>query len=437
MTTPAITHYCAEFEAAAHALPGAGVPWLQQLRTDAIARFVAEGFPTPSNEAWKYTRVEAFEKHPFRFMPQADATQIDASPWHVSGTSHRLVFVDGRYAPALSQPSSGPEGVTVTNLADLLAHEPQRLEPWLAAAPATPFATLNTAFFNDGALIEINENVALEGPIHLLYLSTVAGLATHPRNIIVAKANARAVIVEHYVGLAEAASFTNAVTHLFVGRTAHIDHCKLQQESLHAFHIATIEAFQSEGSTFTSHSLSLGAALARHDIATRFDGAHSTATLNGLYVVGGQQHVDHNTSIDHAATHGTSREFYRGILDDHSRGVFTGRVIVRKTGQQADAAQANHNLLLSHGAEVDTRPQLEIYADDVKCTHGATIGQLDDDMLFYLRTRGIDNDLAHTMLTHAFAREVLERLPLDTLRARGEALLRARMPHQAHIEEVI
>lgn len=437
MKTPAMAHYCAEFDAAAHALPGAGVSWLARLRADAIARFAVEGFPTPGDEAWKYTRVEAFEKHPFRFMPHAEPTTVDASPWYLSGASHRLVFVDGRYAPAQSQPSNGKTGVTVTSLADVLTREPQRLESWLAAAPATPFTTLNTAFLTDGAFIEIAENVALEGPIHLLYLSTAAEQATHPRTIIVAKANARAVVVEHYIGLAEAASFTNAVTHLFVGRTAHIDHCKLQQESLHAFHIATINAFQSEGSTFTSHSLSLGAALARHDIAARFDGAHCTATLNGLYVVGGQQHVDHHTSIDHAATHGTSREFYRGILDGHAHGVFTGRVIVRKTGQQADASQANHNLLLSPGAEVDTRPQLEIYADDVKCTHGATIGQLDDDMLFYLRTRGIDNDLAHTMLTHAFAREVLERLPLATLRARGEAVLRARMPHQEHLEEVI
>ncbi len=435
MTTPAVAHYCAEFEIAQYTLSGAGLPWLERLRTDAMARFAAEGFPTTSDEAWKYTSVAAFEKHPFRTMLHEDGGPIDTSPWHLSGASKRLVFMNGRYAPALSQPNDGPAGVMVASLADVLARAPQRAEPWFLT-PATPFANLNTAFLSDGAFIEIGENVALEGPIHLLYLTTTVDQATHPRHIIVTGANARAIIVEQYIGLAETASFTNAVTHLFVGRAAYVEHCKLQQENPQAFHMATIEAFQSEGSTFTSHSLSLGAALARHDIATRFDGAHCTATLNGLYVVGGQQHVDHHTLIDHAAPHGTSREFYRGILDDRSRGVFSGRIIVRKTGQQTDASQANHNLLLAHGAEVNTRPQLEIYADDVKCTHGATIGQLDENMLFYLRTRGIDDDLARNILTHAFAREVLDRLPLDTLRARGEALLSERIPRRERLEEL-
>lgn len=436
MSLPAISHYGTEYTRAEHTLPGEGLPWLKRMRADAMARFTEEGFPTTKDEAWKYTNVAEIEKRPFQCMLPVNSKTIDASPWFLHGKSQRLTFIDGRYAPALSQVIVGLGGVTVTSIADLLVRKPQRAEPWIKAL-TTPFANLNTAFLGDGAFIEIDEDTDLKEPIHLLYISTTANLATHTRNIIVAGAKAQAIIVEQYLGLSEDATFTNAVTQLFLGPGSCLEHCKLQQESQRAFHIATIEAYQSEASTFTSHSLSLGAALARHDISSRFDGPHCSATLNGLYVVGGQQHVDHHTQIDHASPHGTSREFYRGILDDHSRAVFSGRVMVQKAGQQTDASQINNNLLLSAGSEVDTRLQLEIYADDVKCSHGATIGQLDDNMLFYLRARGIDEDLARTMLIHAFARELLNRLPFDMLREQVEMVLIERMPSKKHIKDLL
>ena len=436
MTNPAVERYLADFRAVEGRLPGAKLPWLKRARSEALARFAAAGFPASHDEEWKYTSVAAIEKQAFRPALAEAAAAADARPWQLGGAAHRLVFVNWRYAPALSQLLPLPAGAVVMSLGEVLERSPQLAEPWLAGGDGS-FADLNTAFLSDGAFIQLGDGVAVEAPIHLLYLSTGTGLAVHPRNVIVAGINAQAFVVEQYVGLNEGAGFTNAVTCIVAGRDARIEHCKLQQENAASFHVAAIQALQSAGSGFTSHSLSLGAALARNDIATRFDGGHCETTFNGLYVAGGRQHVDHHTRIDHAQPHGTSREFYRGILDGHARGVFSGRVVVHKDAQRTDASQANHNLLLSREAEVDTRPQLEIYADDVKCSHGATVGQLDENMLFYLRSRGVEDDLARNLLTYAFAREVIERIRLDSLRTRVEEMLISRMPSREQLKELI
>lgn len=446
MTTPAVERFLADFRATEAHLPGAGLPWLRRAREEALARFADAGFPTTRQEDWKYTSLAAFEKQTFVQAAESFATLAQVTPWLLGGPAsggdslraHRLVFVNGRHAPALSRILALPSRALVKSLGEVLAQSPELAEPWLTSdATPGPFPDLNAAFLSDGAFVHLGEGVAIEEPIHLLYLSTQAGLAVHPRNVIVAEAGAQATVVEQYVGIAEGAGFTNAVTRIVAGRGARIEHCKLQQENPQAFHVAAIRSTQSTGSGFISHSLSLGAALARNEISTRFDGEHCETTLNGLYVVDGRRHVDHHTRVDHAQPHGTSREFYRGILDGNARGVFSGRIVVHKDAQRTDASQANHNLLLSREAEVDTRPQLEIYADDVKCSHGATVGQLDENMLFYLRSRGVEESLARNLLTYAFAKEVLERIRLDALRVRVEEMLIARMPSKDQLKELI
>jgi Fe-S cluster assembly protein SufD len=431
MSAAAIERYVGDYRALAADLPGAALPWLRRAREEAIARFAAEGFPTRHHEDWKYTSVDAIEKQVF--LPAFGAAECrlaDTAPWRLGEHTHHLVFVDGRHAPALSRLLPLPQGAVVKSLAEVLARLPQLAEPWLCEDGPGAFAALNTAFLSDGAFIHLGAGVAIEEPIHLLFLATAPGMAACPRNVIVADAGAHVTVVEQYVGLADGATLTNAVTRIVAGRDARIEHCKLQQESDAAFHVASIRSEQAAGSGFVSHSLSFGAALARNDISTRFDGARCETLFNGLYVVGGRQHVDHQTRIDHAQPCGTSREFYRGVLDGRSRGAFTGRVVVHKDAQRTDAAQANHNLLLSREAEVDTRPQLEIYADDVKCSHGATVGQLDENTLFYLRSRGIEEALARDLLTYAFAREVIERIRLGSVRASVGNLLASRLPNR-------
>ena len=317
------------------------------------------------------------------------------------------------------------------SLAAALADDADRLEPLLACdveAFASGFEALNAAFWADGAYLDLASGVAIEEPVHLLFIATEADVETHPRNIIRAAAGSRVCIIEHYVGSDSAAYFTNAVTRIVADRNAVVEHYKLQEEAGRAFHIAALHAQQGPASHFTSHSFALGGALSRNDITTRFDAEGCVATLNGLYVAGGRQHMDHHTCIDHAKPRGTSREVYKGVLDGAARAVFNGKIVVRPDAQKTDAHQSNRNLLLSEHAEVDTKPQLEIYADDVKCSHGATVGQLDENQIFYLRARGMDEAAARSLLTFAFAEEIVRRADIAPLRARLEALLIDRLP---------
>jgi Fe-S cluster assembly protein SufD len=425
--------FVADFDRVAATLPGAGGRWLPNLRRNALERFAETGVPTRRDEEWKYTSLGALEKTAFAAEPNGSERAV--TPAEVAALSfdglegHRLVFVDGRYAPALSQRAPLPAGATLGNLGEVFAIAPAWLAPLVARARnATAFFDLNSAFMTDGLYLHLARDTVLHLPVHVVFIATAAGRAVHPRNLVVAESGAQAKIIEHYAG-GDAAYFTNAVTQIAAADGASIEHYKVQQEGPQALHIGAVHASQARASRLRSHSIAFGAALARTDIATSFDAEGCEATLDGLYVVGGRQHVDHHTRIDHSRPHGTSREHYRGVLDGTSRAVFNGKVIVHAGARKTDAAQANHNLLLSRGAEVDTKPQLEIHADDVKSKHGATVGRLDAVQLFYLRSRGFDETTANALLTHAFARAVIDGIRLEPLRARVAQLLFARLPH--------
>lgn len=441
MMTEARNHYLDDFARVLERLPGADVPWLVRLRKAAMEEFAQRGFPTRKDEEWKYTSVMAFEKQAFRAKfdssPHAGVSALAARFSLSSEADHLLTFHNGRYVPALSRGGKLPAGAKLVSFADTLDAAPDVLEPYLMnEVRQAAFGTLNTAFMTDGAYLHLKRGTVLEAPVHLLFISTEAGGANHARNIIVAEEGAQATVIEHYIGIDDATYFTNVVTRIFAAGGAAIVHHKLQQESTSAFHMAGIHAAQQRDSRFESHSFSLGAALARNDITTAFDAPGCEATLNGLYLVGGQQHVDHHTRIDHRQPNGTSREHYRGVLGGKSHAVFNGKVIVQPGAQKTNAYQVNHNLLLSREAEVDTKPELEIYADDVKCNHGATVGQLDEAQLFYLRSRGIDEVVARALLVQAFAHDVIERIRVASLRTRLEHILLARLPLDERLGEL-
>ncbi|HEX8011579.1 MAG TPA: Fe-S cluster assembly protein SufD [Casimicrobiaceae bacterium] len=426
------SRYRRELEALEPSLPGRTLPWLAQARRRALERFDALGFPTTRDEDWKYTRVTALEKRVLKPAPPSavvvNAAQLGGLALH---GSRRLVFVNGRFEAALSDLDGLPGGARIGSLAAALVEDGERLEPLLSDAEEAidnGFAALNAAFWADGGYIDLGTGTTLEAPIHLLFITTETDAVTYPRTLVYAGAGSRASIIEHHVGIGEVASFTNALTRIVVEPGAQVEHCKLQQEAPRAFHIAAIDVRQRADSRFVSCSFALGAALSRTGIRTRLEAPGCEATLNGLYVVAGRQHVDHHTCIDHAKPHGVSREWYRGVLDGAARAVFNGRVIVRPDAQKTDAHQSNRNLLLSDEAEVDTKPQLEIYADDVKCSHGATVGALDEQQLFYLRSRGVDERAARDVLIFAFADEIVGRCGIAPLRERMRALLAARLP---------
>lgn len=441
MNIHARNHYLGEFMHVAERLPGADVPWLGRLRAMAIDRFAQSGFPTQRDEDWKYTNLAALVSHPFFTTVarpnKATARAIANSRGLDAEASHMLVFHNGHYMPALSSPEKLPAGVRLCSLADALHAEPETLEPWLwDEEPQSAFSALNAAFMSDGAFLHIARGTVLETPVHLLFISTEAGAMCHGKNIIVAEEGAAATVIEHHVGIEGKLYFNNVVTRIFAAASAAIVHHKLQQEAREAFHVAGVHAFQQRDSRFESHAFSLGAALARNDITTTFDAPGGEATLNGLYLADGNRHVDNHTRIDHRKPHCTSREHYRGVLDGASRAVFNGKIVVHPGAQKTSAFQANHNLLLSREVEIDTKPELEIYADDVKCNHGATVGQLDEKQLFYLRSRGIDEAVARSLLVHAFSQELIERIRAGALRTRLEQLLLTRLQQDQLIGEL-
>jgi Fe-S cluster assembly protein SufD len=419
----------------APALGGARLPWLQQARDRAFERYAELGLPSIRDEDWKYTNVAALDQRTFEFAAATSdgAERVDPAQFSqlVLADCGRLVFVDGFYSPALSQLGKLPAGVTVSGLAAALLARPQRFEAWLADAadlPGNGFGALNAALWADGAYVELAAGTALEKPLQLLFITTRPEQATHPRNLIHLGANAHAEIVEQHVGLDDASYFTNAYTEIVLERGATLTHTKLQQEGRRAFHIADLRCGQAQDSRFTSQAFAFGGLLSRAGITTSFDAEGCTATLLGLYLANGRQHIDHHTRIDHACPRGTSRQLYKGVLDGAARAVFNGKVIVHADAQHSDAEQSNRNLLLSEHAEVDTKPQLEIYADDVKCSHGATVGQLDEDQVFYLRSRGVDGVAARALLTYAFAAEVVARVDHVGLRTRLDVLLHQHLP---------
>ena len=419
--------------------------WLSGLRQGALQRFAQLGFPTTRQEAWRRTSVAAIARAPFRTaeaaVPRFRAADIDRFAFG-DWPRAQLVFMDGRYRPELSSTGGLPAGAEVLPLsaaltarADLVRAHLARLTDGSGQARWIPngFTALNTAFIEEGAFIHIPARTELPHPVHLLFISTGAerreeATVTHPRTLIVADEGAKAMVVESYLGDWHGIYLTNAVTEIHAGEGAVVDHCKLQRESGGAYHVGTIQAQVGRDGVFTSTSISLGAALARHDINVALAGTGASATLNGLYVVDGTQHVDHHTVLDHAAPACTSRELYKGVLGGSSRGVFDGAVIVRPGAAGTDSQQANRNVLISEDAMVDTKPQLEILADDVKCTHAATVGQIDENALFYLRSRGIDLDTARSLMIHAFVGEVIHRIGILPIRKGLDAQTFIRLP---------
>lgn len=425
------------FEAAAGGQPG----WLAPVRKAAIARFADSGFPTIDDEEWRATDVSSIAGTDYVEADELVDVRLSALKPYLwdDGAAHRLIFINGLYSHRLTALGNLPPGALVDNLVSGLHPKNGPAERFLAKAadlPTQPFAALNTALFRDGAFVYVPRGVTLDRPIHVLHVTVpgAAPLAVHPRCLIVAEENAKLTIVESYATLGAGAHLINPVTELIAGPGANIDHCLVVRESVEASHIGTVILRQGRDSVARSHCVTFGGGLVRHNINAVLAESGADCHLNGLYVTRGMQHVDNHLRVEHAAPHCGSREVFRGILDDASSGVFTGRIVVREGAAKTDGKQTNNNLLLSEHAKVDTKPQLEIFCDDVKCTHGATIGQLDREALFYLRSRGLTETAARNMLIEAFAGASLEEIRIDLLRRILSRELLARLTQRGRIE---
>ncbi len=420
----AIAAYGRRFEELKPSLPGAGIGWLEALRGRAIERLTENGFPTRKIEAFKFTDLTRLNRTAFDpALPPTNGLAKEAlAPYLLEdGPAHLLVFVDGRHRPELSDLGALPQGVSVASLAEVLAAAPHWLEAALAAPPPSDGEALlafNTAFMRDGAVLRLAPGVRLETPLHLLFVTSPAGAerAMALRNLILAEEGSSATVLESYAGEGAGRYLTSAVTQVVVGEGAALRHAKLQDEGSDAIHLAATSAALATGSSYASFALSLGGRLARNDIAALLDGSGIDCDLSGAYLGRGRQHLDTTTWIDHAKPGSTSREHYMGVLDESAHGVFQGKITVRPDAQASDAHQLNKNLLLSDRAQVDTKPELEIHADDVKCSHGATAGELDADSLFYLRARGLDEELARRLLIEAFIADVVDHVEATAVR---------------------
>lgn len=415
--------------------------WLLPIRKAGLARFSELGLPTLRDEDWRFTNVAPIARLPFNpaFDPSKGVTAEELTGFAFAKQSgSRLVFVNGHFAPKLSLVTALPEGVRVGSLAAALAADGAFLEKHLgryAQSADNGFTALNQAFFLDGGLVHVPAGKIVEEPIQFVYVSTAkeSGATFHPRNLVIAEANSRVTILESYVSLGGAGYFTNAVTELFAGENAQLEFVKFQDEAADAFHIAAFHGEFGRASHVNVHSFALGAKLSRNNIRTKLAGEGLECILNGLYLTRGEQLADHHMIVEHAQPHCASHEYFNGILDDKSKGVFHGRILVRPIAQKTDAKQTNKNLLLSDDASANTKPQLEIYADDVKCTHGATIGQLNDESIFYLRSRGIGPETARRMLIHAFAGEIIERIQHEPAREELDKLVWERLEANPHL----
>ena len=435
--------YLANFEIFEKSLNGEALSDIHAIRKSAITRFAELGFPTTHDEEWKYTDVSPITSVPFKPVLDYEPDGItikDVERFSFRNLQwNRLVCVNGHFSEELSSVKSLPAGVTIGGLAAAMRSGNDLVEKHLARYARyddNAFTALSTAFLRDGVFIYIPKGTIIETPIHLIFIST--GLETefvsYPRNLIVAEENSQVFIIESYVSLANNTYFTNSVTEIVLGENTVIEHEKLQIESDRSFHVGTTHVHQNRNSNFTSNSLSFGGALVRNNVMAVLDGEGVECTLNGLYLGIGNQHVDNHTTIDHAKSHCSSHELYKGILAGKSKGVFNGKIIVRKNAQKTDAKQTNKNLVLSDDATIDTKPQLEIFANDVKCTHGATIGQLDDEAIFYLRSRGIGLNKTREILINAFASDVINRIKVESLREELQHILHARLEQSRQLQ---
>jgi Fe-S cluster assembly protein SufD len=402
----------------------------QAVRQQAFATFMQQGFPTTRDEQWKYTNLRRLEAREFG-IGQVDAVYLP--PSLLSAEVYQLYFVDGHYRAALST-LPATTGVTIATLAELQDTDATALDTVLSTTASTTnrFAALNTALLQDGVVIDVAANITLDKPllINFAWSNQPSSLMAHPRIVIRAAAHSTLIIVEQYLGSGNAVHFNNALTTAQLGEGARLEHCRIQHENSDSFHIGQLYADLSAQATLTSHHINFGAALARMDINVYLNGAGAEVTLNGLQFATGTQHHDTHLRVEHCVPHTRSNEDYRGIADQRGRVVFNGKVMVHEKAIKTDAQQSSRNLLLANTAEIDTKPELEIYNDDVKCAHGATVGQLDANALFYLRSRGIDEAVARALLTHAFADHIIAHLPLAELREQLIAAGHARFNSQ-------
>lgn len=442
--TSALEKFLARYEAREQsAALSNGLAWIAPLRQAAAARFAELGFPTPRQEAWKHTNVAPFMARDYH---SAVAGEVDESTlpagWRERAAilpgSHTLVFVNGFFAPSLSQDLAS-EGIAAGNWAnspesaqDAAA---QHFGQWLPYQEDA-FRSLNLAMTEDGAVIHVPKGDRVERPIHLVFLTSESTepVASYPRNLIVLEEGAEAAVVESFIGPDDSHYFTCAATEILVRDNAALDHYRIQEEGDQAFHYGALYVHEGRDVRFSTHIISIGAKTARNDLTTVLAGEGIDSTMNGLFITRGDQHVDNHTTVEHAQPHCNSHELFKGVLDDRSSGAFTGRIIVRPQAQKTDAIQSSKNLLLSDQATINPDPQLEIYADDVRCTHGATIGQLDEDAVFYLRSRGIPSDKARGILTYAFANEVIDEIRIESIRDRLESLVAERFRKETESE---
>ncbi len=441
---PGIDPYLKSFERFEQQGAAKHPSWLFPMRKAGISRFAELGFPTVKDEDWRFTNVAPLVRLPFKPISDYVPAGLDKD-WlgrlSFSGLKgSRLVFVNGHFSAEHSSIAAQHTGkVTVSSLAAALATDSGLIEKHLGhyvRGGRNAFSALNTAFFEDGLFVHVPPGQALNEPVQVVYVATVRepGAASHPRGLIIVEEASQLTLIESHVSVVDGPYMTNAVTELVVGRGAVVEHCKFQDESPEAFHIATLCAQLEGSSNFVHHSIAAGARLSRNNIFTKLDGEGIDCVLNGLYLTSGERLADHYMIVEHAKPHCNSHEYFNGILDGRSKGVFHGRILVRQEAQKTDAKQTNKNLLLSEDATADTKPQLEIYADDVKCTHGATVGQLNEEAVFYLRTRGIPEETARRMLIHAFAGEIIDRVRFEPVREELDKLVWDRLEENEQIK---
>lgn len=416
---------------------GHHLPWLRKLREDAFARFCETDFPTTHDEDWRFTNVSAIARTPFSLADRTQISANDLKPWRLGSAAAQLVFVNGHFSTELSVFGPLQKNVVISGLTDQIAKNPASVESHLGHylnIQRDAFSALNTAFLEDGAYVHVPRGVVIEAPIHLLFVSTQASTPSmsHPRNLLVFENESQGTAIEEYVSLGGGMVLSNSATELVAGENATVSHYMIEREHKEACNVSTLRIQQDRAANVASHSLLLGGGLVRNNVHPVLAGEGGECLINGLFVGEGRQHLDNYMYVEHAQPHCSSRQFYNGILDGHSHGVFHGRIVVHKDAQKTDAKQTNRNLLLSDDAQIDTKPQLEIYADDVKCTHGATIGQIEENALFYLQSRGIDEVAARRLLLLAFASECLDRMRPGIARDHAERLIHGNLLSMAN-----
>ncbi|WP_136248913.1 Fe-S cluster assembly protein SufD [Halomonas borealis] len=425
-----------------NAVRGDEPSWIAARRQAGAARFEAVGFPHRRVEAWKYTDVRDIARTDFVLSDDATFSPAAAAALTLPLEAHRLTFVDGVFAPALSDLGELPAGVQVLPLSQALADNHEAVGGplgRLTGVDFSAFSALNTAFFEEGALVRLAPRTVVDKPIALQFLSRAGEqpVMSHPRILVEAGSRSEATLIEHHAGEEGAANFTNLVEEVILDRGAILTHYKLQEAPLKDRHVASIQVEQGRDSRYTSFNLNLGGGLVRNDFINDLNGEGAEAALHGLFYGQGRQHVDNHTEVNHNAPHTRSSENYKGILDDRAHGVFNGRVVVKRDSQKIESEQSNANLLLSDRAEIDTKPELEIYADDVKCAHGATTGQLDEEAVYALRARGIDQQTARGLLTLAFAGEVMDLVDLDAVAERVELTVAGKLPERFNLAGLV